>query len=186
MSQAIIADERPASQVELDLPLHPELTGERKISHEIRASIIYVLVGYYVTLLALAITLLIVLILRQHNVNPPLLAMAGFEAAGAIIGSVLYQIRMLFRYYITAGKFDSRWVGKYISAPWESVALALVVLSLLQGGGVLMGGGKVNVTEDNAFAMFGIGALFGFGIREVVGWLGNLSKTMFPTEGKGQ
>lgn len=45
-----------------------------------------------------------------------------------------------------------------------------------------MKGGKFNVPEGNAFAMFGIGGLIGFGIREVVGWLGNLSKTMFPTE----
>jgi len=38
------------------------------------------------------------------------------------------------------------------------------------------------VAEGNTFVAFGIGALVGFGIREVVGWLGNLVKTMFPSD----
>lgn len=186
MSKTIITDEHPVTGAELEPRSRPEFNVESASSHEISARIIYALVGYYTILLALAIPLLIVLILRQDKVKPALLAMVGFVAAGAIVGSVLYQMRMLFRHYVTAGKFDSRWLGKYISAPWESVALALVVLSLLQGGGVLLGGEKFNVTEGNGFAMFGIGGLVGFGIREVVGWLGNLSRTMFPTESKAQ
>lgn len=150
---------------------------------------IYALVGYYTILLAAAIALVILLIskqdsAKQDSAKQTLLVMIGFVTAGAIAGSVLYQIRMLFQYYIKDGKFDRRWMGKYISAPWEAVALALVVLSLLQGGSVILGAGKPNLTEGNPFAAFGVGALVGFGIREVVGWLGSLARTMFPTEPK--
>ncbi len=145
---------------------------------------VYGLVSYYTILLVVAVTLLIVLILKQSNVNPPLLGMMGFVASGAMVGAVLYQIRMLFKYYVKDGNFDSKWLGKYISAPWEAVALALVVLSLLQGGSVVLGGAKFDLKESTSFAAFGIGALVGFGIREVLGWLGNLAETMFSTTPK--
>jgi hypothetical protein len=36
----------------------------------------------------------------------------------------------------------------------------------------------------STFAGFGLGGLLGFGIREVVGWLGNVTTTMFPTKNK--
>lgn len=145
---------------------------------------VYALVGYYMVLLTGSVALLILLILEEKSGVKPLLVLVGFVASGAIAGSVLYQIRMLFRHYINHGNFDSKWLGKYISAPFEAVALALAVLSLIQGGGVVLGGQNFNVTEGNSFAAFGLGALIGFGIREVVGWLGNLAKTMFPTEPK--
>jgi hypothetical protein len=147
---------------------------------------IYSLLVYYIGVLAAAMALFIFLIVSS-NWQPskiPLLRTVCFVAAGALIGSVLYQIRMLYQYYVQDGAFDAKWIGKYISAPWEAVALALVVLSLLQGGGAALGGAQINinVSDANSFAAFGIGALVGFGIREVVGWLGNLAKTMFPTD----
>ena len=46
----------------------------------------------------------------------------------------------------------------------------------------MFGGKNFALEIDRAFTFFGLGALIGFGIREVVGWLGNLAKTTFPTE----
>jgi len=157
-------------------------TPDAKVN--IRPVQIYALVVYYIGLLAAAMGLFIFLILSlawQPN-KMPLLRTVGFVGAGALIGSVLYQIRMLYQYYVQDGAFDAKWIGKYISAPWEAMALAVVVLSLLQGGSAALGGEKINLSDTNSFAAFGIGALVGFGIREVVGWLGNLAKTMFPTD----
>jgi hypothetical protein len=146
---------------------------------------VHALVAYYVILLVVAVALLVYMIVNQTAIVPPLLVRMGFVASGAMVGSVLYQIRMLFRYYIpdkdTEKKFDSRWLAKYVSGPWEAIALALVVLSLLEVGGAAFGGAQFDMTRSPTFGAFGIGALVGFGIREVVGWLGNLARTTFPT-----
>jgi hypothetical protein len=156
------ADEHSQQVVKLqtqsiDLAKAEGATPDAKVI--VRPLQVHALVGYYTILLVVAVTLLIVLILKQSSVEPPLLAMLGFVASGAMVGSVLYQIRMLFRYYVKDGNFDSKWLSKYMSAPWEAIALALVVLSLLQGGGVVLGGAKFDLKEGTGFAAFGIGAL---------------------------
>jgi len=58
--------------------------------------------------------------------------------------------------------------------------MALIVLSLIRGGVALYGGSTgTDVEPVNNFAAIGTGALVGFGMRDVVGWLGNLVQTMF-------
>ena len=58
--------------------------------------------------------------------------------------------------------------------------MALVVLSLIRGGVALFGGSTgTDVDAVNNFAAIGTGALVGFGMRDVVGWLGSLVQTMF-------
>jgi len=145
---------------------------------------IYGLMAYYMVLLAGAVALLVFLISSPELAlkdETRLLASMGFLASGAIVGSTLYQIRMLFRYYIT-DRFDPKWLSKYISAPVEAVGLALAVMSLFQSGGVFLGGQPFSMAKGEPFAAFGFGALVGFGIREVVGWVGSLTKTMFTSE----
>jgi hypothetical protein len=143
---------------------------------------IYALIGYYMAFLVASIALLVVLIAKGDNIEPRLLALLGFVSSGAIIGSVLYHIRMLFKYYIKHGNFDVRWLAKYISGPIEAVALALAILSLLEVGGAALGGQTFELEKSKSFTVFGLGALIGFGIREVVGWLGNLAKATFPND----
>jgi hypothetical protein len=62
--------------------------------------------------------------------------------------------------------------------------LALAIVSLIESGAIVLGGQGFDFSKGKPFAVFGIGALVGFGIREVVGWLGNVTKTMFPTDQK--
>lgn len=145
---------------------------------------IFALLGYYMVLLVSSVVFLVILIMDEEQIKPKLLLVVGYVASGALSGSVLYQIRMLYKYYIQHSNFDSKWLGKYITGPWEAIALALAVLSLIQGGGVVLGGSNFTLTAGNGFAAYGLGALIGFGIREVVGWLGNLAKATFPTEPK--
>jgi hypothetical protein len=38
---------------------------------------------------------------------------------------------MLHRHYIKDEDYDVRWLGKYVSAPWEAAALAAVVFSVI-------------------------------------------------------
>lgn len=72
MSEATITDEHPIAEAELESSLHRAFNGE-SANREINPRSISVLMGYYTVLLALAIALLIMLILRQDNVKPALL-----------------------------------------------------------------------------------------------------------------
>ena len=109
----------------------------------------------------------------------PLLRTIGFTIAGGAFGGILYHIRMLFKFY-TSRKFDPRWIGKYISAPFESAAMAMVVLALIRGGVTLFGGSTgTDVNSVNNFAAFGVGALVGLGMRDVVRWVGRIVRSVF-------
>jgi len=121
--------------------------------------------------------------LRDEALVDPLLRTIGFTLVGGILGSVLYHMRVLFHYFAQKKNYDPDWLGKYITAPWEGAGMALVVLSLIRGGVAVFGGSMgTDVTGANNFAAFGTGALVGFGMRDVVGWIGNLIYTMFRIE----
>lgn len=108
-----------------------------------------------------------------------LLRTIGFTMVGGLLGSTLYQIRVLF-YYYAKKRYDPRWFGKYLTSPLEGAGMAIVVLALIRGGVALFGGSTgTDVTAVNNFAAIGTGALVGFGMRDVVGWLGHLVHTMF-------
>ena len=121
--------------------------------------------------------------LSQQASKDPLLPGMIFLITGAIMGSVLYHIRVLFRYYVKSGFYSYRWFAKYVSAPWESAAMSLVVFALVRGGLALLGGPPAESAGSTSyFSSFGIGALVGFGMRDVVGWLENLVRTMFVAQ----
>jgi hypothetical protein len=113
----------------------------------------------------------------------PVLLTIGYTLIGGILGSLLYHIRVLFYFYAQKKCYDPDWLGKYITAPWEGAGMALVVLSLIRGGLAVFGGAaSSDVTSTGNFAAFGIGALVGFGMRDVIGWIGNLIQTMFTID----
>ena len=115
----------------------------------------------------------------SEALREPLLRTIGFTIVGGFLGNILYQIRVLFHFYTTK-KYDRRWFGKYLSSPWEAAGMALIVLSLIRGGVALFGGSTgTDIEAVNNFAAIGTGALVGFGMRDVVGWLGDLVQTMF-------
>ena len=155
---------------------------------------IYALMAYYLVLLIICIALMVFLVVRygallEEEASTPVdsrrvLTAMAFLMSGAVVGSVLYQIRMLFRFYVGDRSFNSRWLAKYISAPVEAAGLALAIVSLLESGAVVLGGQGLNFSHGKPFAAFGIGALVGLGIREVIGWLGAVTKTVFPTDDK--
>jgi len=122
---------------------------------------------------------------QGEALNDDLLRTIGFTMVGGLLGSTLYQIRVLF-YYYAKKRYDPRWFGKYVTSPLEGAGMAVVVLALIRGGVALFGGSTgADVTALNNFAAIGTGALVGFGMRDVVGWLGHLVRTMFtiPSDG---
>ena len=68
-----------------------------------------------------------------------LLRTIGFTIIGGALGNILYRIRQMHNHYCKA-HFNPRWIGKYISEPWESAAMAIVVLALIHGGIALFTG----------------------------------------------
>jgi hypothetical protein len=113
----------------------------------------------------------------------PLLRSIDFTIVGGVIGSLLYQIRALFHHYARQKNYDPRWLGKYITGPWEGAGMAIVVLALIRGGVAVFGGSMgTDVTGAGNFAAFGTGALVGFGMRDVVGWLESLVKVVFTIQ----
>lgn len=118
----------------------------------------------------------------DEKLTEPVLRTIGFTMVGGFLGSVLFQIRLLYQYYLKSDEYDYRWIGKYASAPWESAIMSMIVLALIRGGVALFGGSQgTDVDDTNNFAAFGVGALVGFGMRDVVGWIGSLVRTTFKS-----
>lgn len=165
--------------------MQPENELEKTITMQIR-----VLIAYYTLALLFSFWFLFdtwgsnfvvfrLLGMSDEALAEPLLRTIGFTFVGGFLGNILYQIRILF-YFYTKDRYDPRWFGKYITSPWEAAGMALVVLSLIRGGVALFGGSTgTEVDAVNNFAAIGTGALVGFGMRDVVGWLGSLVQTMF-------
>lgn len=122
-----------------------------------------------------------------EQIQEPLLKTINYTVIGAMFGNVLFQIRSLFTFYLEddGANYDERWLGKYIIGPFESAALALVVLALIRGGVSLFGGESGPLTSStNNFAAFGVGSLIGFGMRDAVIWLRTMASTMFNSNGQ--
>lgn len=177
-------------------PTQYHATGQGQNDNTKYSKLVLSLCGYYLIVLLFSFWLLFdtwsrnftiarLIGVRGEALEEPLLRTIGFTIIAGIMGSVLYQMRMLFKWYAREKKFDPRWFGKYVTAPWEGAGMAMVVLALIRGGvGVFGGSMETDVTPLTNFAAFGTGSLVGFGMRDVVGWLESLVKTMFSVEDK--
>jgi len=152
------------------------------------------LVAYFLALMLLALggVVYLLLLANYSSAAHEILRTLGFMGCGAMIGSVLFQIRTLFRRYYEGQNHQQGWLGECLSTPWESVALAAVTLSLIRGGAFLLGGyasgSAAPVAPDLAkaygFVAFGAGAMIGFGTREMTAWLRNIMHAVFPAPGE--
>ncbi len=151
-------------------------------------------IGYYILWLIAALAALVWLWQSGQRVEAwvtpewlkPLVLPLLTTILGGAIGNVLYSIRVLFIHYVKKCDYDPRWAGKYVSGPFEAAVLSLVVYALLRGGVASMTGVSLTADVESEtqmatviLAALGLGALVGFSIRDVVGWLQNLSATIF-------
>ena len=186
----------PSGQSQVPEPDHQQGTPARRERMEFLQ--VHALMFYFIILIFLALWFFLdvwsenLRFMQWMGVQPPalnepVLRTIGFTMVGGFLGSVLYQIRLLFQYYVKTSVYDYRWLGKYISAPWESAVMAMIVLALIRGGVALFGGSQgADVNDTNNFAAFGVGALVGFGMRDVVGWIGGLVRTTFKATDGGK
>src|SRR5262249_24709615 len=77
--------------------------------------------------------------------------------------------------------FHSSYFWKYVSAPWLGAALAVIGFAILRST-VAIFGGDVGTTPTNTpqyLANFGIGALAGYGAKDVFIWLDSKVSKLF-------
>ena len=101
--------------------------------------------------------------------------------AGGAIGGIVNGIRSALGYCTS---FDGRYAGKYISAPWMGAALALVALALLTTTAAVIGGQAATAptSSPQLLSNFAIGALAGYGSRDVFVWLDAQVQRLFAVE----
>lgn len=106
-----------------------------------------------------------------------------YTIIGGAMGGIVNGIRSALHYY---GDFQQRYSWKYIFAPWLGTALALIGFALLRSTVAIFGGDAASPVADTteSLANFAIGALAGYGSRDVFIWLDEKVAKLFAVEKK--
>ncbi len=104
------------------------------------------------------------------RMDTPMYRLLAYSVIGGAIGAIVNGLRSGLVHYQV---FRRRHIWKYIAAPWLGGSLGLFVFTLLQSGMAVFGGsaevGGVGTTQ--ALATFSVGALAGYGSKDVYVWL---------------
>jgi len=97
------------------------------------------------------------------------LRLIAFTLIAGALGGVVNGLRSGLQYRQT---FQRRHTWKYLCAPWMGATLALFVYSLIRSSiGVLGGSSSSSVSTAQVVSNFSIGALVGYGSKDVFVWL---------------
>jgi hypothetical protein len=102
---------------------------------------------------------------------------------GGAIGGIVNEMRSLLVWHAERRAYGARFIWKGIMAPWVGGTLALVAVAIISGG-VSMVGASFNTGEmpHQVFSVFAIGAMAGYGARDVSKWLDANIKRIFSAE----
>jgi hypothetical protein len=118
---------------------------------------------------------------RLTRLQTPEFHLVAYTILGGAIGGIVNGIRSALTYF---SGFNRRYFWKYISAPWMGAALALIGFALLRSTVAIFGG--QSTTPDAAtpqfLANFGIGALAGYGAKDVFVWLDAQVNKLFAVQ----
>lgn len=105
-----------------------------------------------------------------ERLNMPMFHLMTYTLIGGALGGIVNGIRSAV-IYCTA--FDGRYVWKYITAPWMGATLALLVYALIRSTVAVLGDPLLNtdISAPQLLANFAIGALAGYGAKDVFIWL---------------
>jgi PASTA domain-containing protein len=111
----------------------------------------------------------------------PIYHLVAYTVIGGAIGGIVNGIRSVLLYY---SNFQRRYFWKYIAAPWMGAALAIIGFALLHSTVAIFGGEATNATGNTPqfLANFGIGALAGYGSKDVFIWLDEQVGKLFAVE----
>jgi hypothetical protein len=104
------------------------------------------------------------------ELKTPLYHLVAYTVLGGAIGGIVNGLRSALTYYTD---FDRRFCWKYVAAPWMGSALALMGFALLKSTVAIFAGdaASANAVTPHFLANFGIGALAGYGSKDVFFWL---------------
>jgi hypothetical protein len=104
------------------------------------------------------------------HLQKPGFHLVAYTLIGGAMGGILNGIRSVLIYYVG---FDRQYLWKYIAAPWMGAALALLGYALLRSTVAVLGGQGTGVQANTSqmLANFAIGALAGYGAKDVFIWL---------------
>ena len=102
----------------------------------------------------------------------------AYTVLGGAIGGIVNGLRSATKYY---KGFDRHHSWKYIAAPWMGAALAMIGFALLKSAVAIFGGTAATEAADTtqALANFAIGALAGYGSKDVFVWLDSQVEKLF-------
>ena len=102
----------------------------------------------------------------------------AYAVLGGAIGGIVNGLRSATKYY---KGFDHHHSWKYIAAPWMGAALAMIGFALLKSTVAIFGGTAATEAADTtqALANFAIGALAGYGSKDVFVWLDSQVEKLF-------
>ena len=93
----------------------------------------------------------------------------AFTLLAGALGGVINGLRSTIHYH---EKFERRHTWKYFCAPWMGATLALFVFALLRTGMDVLGGDSAGtVGNGQVLSNFSVGALVGYGSKDVFVWL---------------
>ncbi len=118
---------------------------------------------------------------QVDQLKSPIYHLIAYTAIGGAMGGIVNGIRSVLLYY---SSFERRYFWKYIAAPWMGSALALIGFALLHSTVAIFGGEAANTTSNTPqyLANFGVGALAGYGSKDVFVWLDQQVSKLFKPE----
>ena len=107
---------------------------------------------------------------RLARLQTPEFHLVAYCVLGGALGGIVNGIRSALMYY---SGFNRRYLWKYITAPWMGAALALIGFALLRSTVAIFGGQATSpeAATPQFLANFGVGALAGYGAKDVFIWL---------------
>lgn len=101
--------------------------------------------------------------------NPQTLRLIAFTVIAGALGGVVNGLRSSLHYH---NSFDRRHAWKYLCAPWMGATLALFVYALLRSSVSVLGSEAAgSVSNAQVLSNFSVGALVGYGSKDVFVWL---------------
>ena len=109
--------------------------------------------------------------------SPQTLRLIAFTVIAGALGGVVNGLRSSLHYH---DRFDRQHAWKYLCAPWMGATLALFVYALLRSSVAVLGGDAGgSVTNTQVLSNFSVGALVGYGSKDVFVWLDDKVNKVF-------